>query len=240
MFGIPAATPYDLRFRLLGIPVRVHPLFWLISGIMGWYADDLRMTLVWMVAVFISIMVHEFGHGLTNVAFGQRPFIILYGMGGLCAAEGRQKGWQRFLVVLAGPLAGFALFLLTLVLTLFVLRNQDMSPLASRFVSDMLMINLFWSILNLLPILPLDGGQLTGIVLSGVNRHNGMRYTHVISLLVSGLVAVWFFSRSGGLAVNGILFALLALYNFQALQALHQKASYGSAYDDSEADWWKR
>ena len=35
MLGMPEPTAYDLRFRLLGIPVRVHPLFWIVMAVMG-------------------------------------------------------------------------------------------------------------------------------------------------------------------------------------------------------------
>ena len=39
-----AETPYDLRFRLLGIPVRVHPLFWLVMAVLGWQDRNLPMV----------------------------------------------------------------------------------------------------------------------------------------------------------------------------------------------------
>ena len=36
-----AETPYDLRFRFLGVPVRIHPIFWLVSVVMGWQDRNL-------------------------------------------------------------------------------------------------------------------------------------------------------------------------------------------------------
>jgi stage IV sporulation protein FB len=241
MLGIPAITPYDLRFRLLGIPVRVHPLFWIITAILGWRPSEPKMTLIWMLVVFISIIIHEFGHGLTAMAFGFRPFIVLYGMGGLCASEGRRTQLQQFLIVLAGPLASIMLFLIALVITLILnTRDAAVGPIGRELLQDFLIINLFWTIVNLLPILPLDGGQLAAVVLTVFSRRNGTRWAHVVSLVTAGLVAMGFFWFGGPMAVNGFLFAFFALYNFQVLHALHQQAKYGGTFDESEADWWKR
>ncbi len=52
-----AETPYDLRFRLLGIPVRIHPIFWLVSIVLGWRDHNLPMVALWVACVFVSILV---------------------------------------------------------------------------------------------------------------------------------------------------------------------------------------
>jgi membrane-associated protease RseP (regulator of RpoE activity) len=111
-------TPYDLRFRFLGVPVRIHPIFWLISAALGWHDHDIPLTLLWVVCVLVSILVHEFGHALANKAFHSRPWIVLWGLGGLCYSDGeRQTPMQRLAVILAGPGAGFVLGGLVLVAT---------------------------------------------------------------------------------------------------------------------------
>lgn len=66
MFGVPE-TPYDLRFQLLGMPVRVHPLFWLVAAMLGWRNENIPLVLIWVGCVFVSILVHEYGHGLVVV-----------------------------------------------------------------------------------------------------------------------------------------------------------------------------
>ena len=48
-----AETPYDLRFRLLGIPVRIHPMFWLVSAVLGWQDHDLA-AVFWVACIFVS------------------------------------------------------------------------------------------------------------------------------------------------------------------------------------------
>src|SRR5450755_1945523 len=106
MLGV-SETPYDLRFRFLEIPVRVQPIFWVTSTFLGWQDYNLPMVAVWVACVFVSILVHEYGHGLMSKAFHDSPSIILWGMGGLCYTESdRQSPAQRLAVVLCGPGAG--------------------------------------------------------------------------------------------------------------------------------------
>ena len=72
--------------------------------------------LLWVACVFVSILVHEYGHGLMAKAFHASPSIILWGMGGLCETQSnRQTPSQRLAVVLSGPGAGFVLCLLVMV-----------------------------------------------------------------------------------------------------------------------------
>jgi stage IV sporulation protein FB len=198
-----AETPYDLRFRLLGIPVRVHPLFWVVMAVLGWQDRRLELVALWVVCGLISILVHEFGHGLMSKVFGSSPSIVLWAMGGLCYSQAeRQTLGQRLAVVLAGPAAGLGLYLIVMVassalfgltaaehlsMTELLLNIQphfeDVHSAQQRFPNDvcfeaywfMIQINLFWSLFNLLPIWPLDGGQATQILLSrdrqSLSRH---------------------------------------------------------------------
>jgi stage IV sporulation protein FB len=114
MFGA-SETPYDLRFQLLGIPVRVHPFFWVVMAMLGWQPENMPVVLIFIGCAFLSILVHEYGHGLTARAFGSPASIVLWGMGGLCYNNAdRQTPAQRLTVLLCGPGAGFALCLVTM------------------------------------------------------------------------------------------------------------------------------
>jgi len=255
-------TPYDLRFRFLDIPVRIHPIFWVISALLGWRGHDLPMVVMWVGCVFVSILVHEYGHGLTAKAFGGTPSIVLWGMGGLCYTQSdRQTPVQRLAVVLMGPGAGFILCALAMIGTSLIfgvtprehletaaallwigpgsdtIRDKFPSGLALQIYGNLVWINLWWGLVNLLPIWPLDGGRVSEILLSWYDRSRGVRWCHVLSLLVAGILAVvaaitltdeWFFM---------IFFGYFALINFQVLQTLHQAQSMGLYHDD---EWWRR
>ncbi len=272
MFGMPSATPYDLNFRLLGIPVRVHPLFWLIAFLLSPDKEP-RDAILWIGCVFLSILVHEYGHGLMAKGFGYRPMIALYGMGGLCASESeRQTPGQRLAVLFAGPgsqlvLLGLLMLLGNLLLGISWQGNitiagnllgigeggrvlmsprVDLGPSLDLFRSlyiDLFYINLVWPLLNLLPIWPLDGGQITTVLLSRYNRRHGARWSHIVSMATAGLLAFYVLGRLGrSMNGDGLLLALFfggfALVNYQMLQAYHYRYQE-HGYDD-EADWWKR
>ena len=229
MFGMPENSSFDLRFQLLGIPVRVTPWFWIFAVLLhGGNVEPISDLLIWVICVFLSIMIHELGHGLMARAFGCWPTIALHGGFGACYTQPeRQSFWQRLAVILAGPGAGFLTF--GLILGADASLTTDLSPLGERFLSYMTTINLVWSVFNLFPIIPLDGGQFMGTVLGRLAPRNGMRWSHVVSLVLAGLMACYMFSR-GNLWMT-FLFGLFAFMNYQALQALYQYARSGDDPD---------
>jgi stage IV sporulation protein FB len=263
-------TPYDVRFRFLGIPVRIHPLFWLVTVAMGWQDHDVPSVAIWVACVFVSILVHEYGHGLVAKAFDASPSIVLWGLGGLCYSQGdRQSKGQRLAVILSGPGAGFlflafvvfATFLYTgvnpldqtrLVASYFGLTERpheivfrlqsgfhlQSTTLAYRAYFYLVEINLLWGLVNLLPMWPLDGGQATQILLLQLDRSRGQRWTHIVSLLVAGILAVMAWSLTSPPDVyRTIFFGSFALINFQVLQTIHQAHTMGLYQED---EWWRR
>ena len=76
-------TAWDLRLNLLGTPIRVHPMFWIVTAILGWpyytMTNDFTVLLTWIMAVFFSILVHELGHVFMGKYFGTQGYIILHG-----------------------------------------------------------------------------------------------------------------------------------------------------------------
>jgi stage IV sporulation protein FB len=112
LLGEPPPTQADLHFRVFGIPVRVHPMFWLVSLLMGMGGDeaDPLPTLIWVGVVFVSILVHELGHAVLQRSYGGRPWITLYSFGGLASCDDCDRSPRaQILISLAGPVAGFLL-----------------------------------------------------------------------------------------------------------------------------------
>src|SRR5271155_1717567 len=93
------------------IPIRIHPIFWLMGLLLGWLiSQSLIGMFIWLGIIFISVLVHEFGHALAALAFGQSSHIDLIAFGGLTTRQGgKLKLWQEFVVVASGPLAGLCL-----------------------------------------------------------------------------------------------------------------------------------
>ena len=197
MLAEPDRTAYDLNFRLLGFPVRVHPLFWLVSVIFGANALEAfgaPYLFIWVAVVFVSILVHELGHALVFRACGVGASVVLYSFGGLAVPWGHVAGrWRRVGVSLAGPAAGF-------VLAALVWASNYWGRWAGNLLEDgptpgwffyrsMMFVNVAWGAVNLLPVLPLDGGRVSEEVCEAASRRNGRRLALQISIVVALLVA---------------------------------------------------
>jgi Zn-dependent protease len=259
MFGAVSETPYDLRFRLLGIPVRVHPLFWLAGVLLAGNVRDLGIILLWVGCVFISILVHEYGHGLMAMRFHASPHIVLWMGGGLCYNQAeRQTPPQRLAVVLSGPGAGFlfcgvvmlaatAIFGVTPRENLAVLLRCLGLPYSDEgywmagikmkggypFLAFKMLvqINALWGLINLLPVFPLDGGRVSEILLSYVNPYQGKRWGHTVSFVTSGLLAVVSYLQLHSVFL-AVFFGYFAFLNYQILQSIHQAQLMGLYEDD--------
>ncbi len=237
-------TRYDLRFSVAGIPVSVHPSFWLIAVLFG-ASGSLLLLPIWVVVVFVSILVHELGHALAFRLHSQRSRILLYFAGGLTIPEPVYWGSgtanvgltanQQIFISLAGPGAGFlfaALVLGIVALTggsIFPTRLLGFIPLpldatvpfggivVAALISMLLWVNIFWGVINLMPVYPLDGGSVARTIFVHTNPIDGIRRSLWLSVIVGALVALagFFLFRSVFIA---LLFALLAFQSYQALQ----------------------
>jgi len=240
----PPPTRYDLRFTIAGIPVRVHPLFWLLTLLLG-ATGDLISLLIWVLVVFVSILVHELGHAFTMRYFGQSSHIVLHFAGGLAIPDSVQWGsrWanvalgpnQYILISLAGPFAGFLLAGLTILgvlisggsvgttwlFGLIPLPLTAILPFGGRvlgvLVTILLWVNIFWGLINLLPVFPLDGGNVARNILIQYDPLNGVRKSLWVSVITGGLIALaaLVFLQSIYMA---LLFGLLAFQSYQSLQ----------------------
>ncbi|MCA9111031.1 MAG: hypothetical protein KDA52_13855 [Planctomycetaceae bacterium] len=222
MFGPVQPTPYDLTFSLFGIPVRVIAWFWLTAVILGFSSVHIgpEYLLAWVAIVFVSILVHELGHALVAAAFGYPPRILLYHFGGLALfTPGYNYSQLRsILISLAGPGAGFVFAgVIFLLLQARVIGPfpQGMS-LPYFAVRQLLYVNIWWGLLNLLPVLPLDGGNICRDVCTSINARQGERWATIIALMVAVGVAAYAFQL--GEQYIAILFGFMAYQNYEMLQ----------------------
>ena len=245
LFQEPRNTPYDLCFSVAGIPVRVHPLFWVVGIIMGASAGSVTGIALWTGAIFVSILIHELGHAVVMRWYGEVPRISLYFGGGLAISGGDKVSWgnkgkferttsEQIIISFAGPAAGFILAGLIIGLVylnggkLIIPEGRYLPQPAFPFNIDeklwylifyLLLINTFWGLVNLVPVYPLDGGQISRAVFTHVNPSDGIRQSLWVSVFAGALVAfagVVLFRQP----FITILFALLAFSSFQSLQMI--------------------
>ena len=225
MFGQIAPTEFDLRFSIFGIPVRVHPFFWLVAALMGSSTlSDPRLgppyLFVWIACLFFSILIHELGHALTAKSFGWPPEIMLYFMGGVAMFRPGVgfTASRSILISFAGPCAGFMLFGVVIA-AWFGLESGgvELHPLVKDAFWNLSYINVIWGLVNLLPVLPLDGGRICESVCTSLRPRDGELWALRIGMVFSGGVGLLFLSLK--MMFAGILFGYLCFTNFQMYQA---------------------
>lgn len=210
-----------VRFTLFGIPVEIQPWFWITLAILGAPGsgggatqEGILIMFLFVLAGFISILVHELGHALTGRKFGAQTAITLHAFGGYAIfPSARFTRWQDFLVTAAGPAVQFILGVI--IFFIYAKVEGTVSPFAGHFLKALTAISIVWAVLNLIPVLPLDGGRLLASVL-GPSR---IELTLKISMVVAIAGAVGMFALG-----KSILFPLfLGMFAFQNWQELNHR-----------------
>jgi len=228
MFSNQPGGPGELGFRLGAIPIRIQPLFWLTTFVLAgpYFNLDPRPwpVVLFVIACLISIVWHELGHAWAMRWFGARYVeIVLTGFGGYASTQARaSRSWQRILIALAGPgnqlvAWGVLLTLINIDALNFALESSE---LANLFVSQLLMINLVWPLLNLMPIFPLDGGRVAREVGTTLLGSKGLKISLYLSITICSTLIMWIF-WAGGSMFNALLFGMLLAQNIQELQSLN-------------------
>lgn len=214
----------DMQFSVGSIPVRVQPLFLVLIFIIAWLStQSLPLMLIWAFVIFISVLIHELGHAITAKKYGQQVLIELFGMGGLTYRHGPQlKKWQDFIIVFNGPLAGFCLASFAY---LFVKGFGAAIPNLLAYVFVVVFnVNVFWTIINLLPVYPLDGGHLLRIFFEGIMGFRGTQLAFLLSSICGLGLSFLFFMRNFWIA--GALFFMFTFESFRQFQRVWQMSGH--------------
>jgi stage IV sporulation protein FB len=203
---------------VLGFPLRVRATFFVIAAVVAATAwpSPLRMLLR-AVILFLSILIHELGHALlASRAGGVVSLITLHALGG----ETRwlplwRPDWRKTLLVgLGGPFASLTAATAGIV----ALRLPWRTVVWSDFWTELFWVNAVLALVNLLPILPLDGGQVARLLLVRLFPTRGELYCAFLGVLVG--VGAFLVAVGQGLAWGALIFAWMALRNFDAARQL--------------------
>ncbi len=232
---------------MFGIPVRILPWFWLTTAILSGTQDS-GAVVVWVAVCFVSILAHELGHVVAFRSYGTPAEVILYNFGGLAVPRSRHRGGTlgEIVIAVAGPVAGFCLAALTVAGAIYaggritaglsynviptvsaLILPTDLNPsnytqyaYLNRVVDDLLYVNIYWGLVNLLPIYPLDGGRVSRALFAHRDPRGGNRHALYLSVAFAGAVAA--FALTTGDYFLVLLFGLLAFSNVQSLRAMPQ------------------
>lgn len=228
--------------KLAGINVRVHMLYLVWMGFQLINAGhDFKSELAFLALLFVIILCHEFGHCFgARAVGGYAENILMWPLGGLAYAHAPMRAWPQFVTVACGPLVNVVFCVLSAVAlflgapAVFLHKMYGFIPILIP-VSDVTWlhhvalfyrINLFLFIFNMLPVFPLDGGQLFRAILwpfVGLQRASVVAATVGLvgcgGLMLLGIQSM----RDGGGGMMQIMIALFAgMVCWQHLQAARQ------------------
>jgi stage IV sporulation protein FB len=207
---------------------------------------------IWILGVFLSILVHELGHAFAFRYFGVDADVVLYHFGGLAIPRsslgfGRQmqlSSKEHIVVSAAGPAAQIALAIavgavfwaggfLVINPVPFIGRPlliEGNLPAVALIILQLALVysSIWWALINLLPVYPLDGGQIARDILLLVNYQTGIRQSLILSMITGGAVALW--ALSAQQTMLGMMFAMLAFSSYQTLQYYSGRGGFGGGW----------
>src|SRR4051812_38806267 len=152
------------------------------------------------------------GHAVALRIFKKKPWIVIHGFGGLTYGTGAYRSkTQSIIVSSAGPLTAMLLLGVPAYLYLqsFTALDQFFDYDKYVIVHDIAYVNIAWSLVNLLPILPLDGGNIAQTLA-------GRKNARIVSMVTAVAAATYFFQQQNQFA--GMFLMLFGVMNFASYQ----------------------
>jgi Zn-dependent protease len=202
----PSPTGSFRLFRAAGIDVYLHWSWFIVAWLQismdrPGYGDAYTWKVGEYVTLFGIVGLHEFGHALAcRQVGGQAERIVLWPLGGIAYVSPPARPGAVLWSIIAGPLVNFVLLAPTGALCLWA-WSSGWAVEPATFVQTIALMNAGLLVLNLLPIYPLDGGQVLHALLWYVVGR--WRSLLAVSIVGGGLGVLFF--------VGSILFALVAL-----------------------------
>lgn len=200
-------------FNFVGAPVNLNLWFLLLF---------LWLPVNFVIAIFISVLIHEMAHAWVANKKGWRVSGINIDLfSGSAAIDPNIHERDAIPVVAAGPLSNLSLMILTFVGSVIAVSLTTLNPVIYKFLLDFITVNLFLFIFNILPIFPLDGGRLVKdfLTLKMKSRLRAKKIAGWISLVTSFLVLIYSISTMNLiLGVFSLLFIYMALREIEIIK----------------------
>lgn len=249
----------ELSFKVVtiaGIPIRLHFLFvillllWILPGTCNGTARATEESILLLVAMFGSVLLHELGHAFAARQFGAQVLdIMLWPLGGFTRMGNMpERPLPDFVVAIAGPAVNFALLFIAFAFGAYIhipgmgffpydpAADGEAHRSAAGIVDRFAWINAILGASNLLPVFPMDGGRALRAALSaklGLLRSTEVTVRLSRWLIVAVAIASIYFSFiTGPIILIGVflwfggtqeLAAVRARYGISPLHVLLQK-----------------
>jgi Zn-dependent protease len=159
-------------------------------------SKGIEYALIWIPILFLSVLIHEFAHAAAIALFGfGASHIVLGGMGGHTANENMRNArpWQDVVISIAGPVSNFLLAMVCSYLYMNT-RIGGTDKMLIVLLPTMRAASIWWGLLNLIPVPPLDGGHATrSFFRMFLTDRTSFVISTWIALIVGGAIALWGF-----------------------------------------------
>jgi len=187
-------------FRLFGVDVFLH-WWWFLVAIYEIQSRSGRYSsITWNVleylALFLIVLMHEFGHALAcRQVGGKADRIVLWPLGGVAYVDPPQRPGATLWSIAAGPLVNVAL--MPVLSILFFQAARAGSRDLAQLLYMVRWINLWLLIFNILPVYPLDGGQiLRSLLWFALGRARSLMVATIFGLFgVAGFIGLAIYKR---------------------------------------------
>jgi Zn-dependent protease len=230
---MPSARQGSIHlFRFAGVDLFLHWSWFLVAVYEIQSRPGRYSSITWSVleylALFFIVMLHEFGHALAcRQVGGTADQIVLWPLGGVAYVNPPPRPGATLWSIAAGPLVNVALLPVLFALTTLGRSAgwADSAPDVYALLRAVLFINAGLLIFNMLPIYPLDGGQILRALLWFVlGRGRSLMVATILGLVgVVGFIGLALWMRSiwyGALAVFMLMNCWSGLRQAQALLSL--------------------
>jgi Zn-dependent protease len=220
-------------FRLAGIQVYLHWSWFLVAfyeikmrrssyGSYHWNALE-------YICLFLIVLMHEFGHSLAcRQVGGKADQIVLWPLGGVAYVAPPQRPGATLWSIAAGPLVNVALTPIFAALYFFAAKQgwEDAFPNLFQLISTLWIINTVLLVFNLLPVYPLDGGQiLRSLLWFVIGRARSLMVASIIGFAgVAGLLGVALYTQSPWMGILAVFAGINCWRGFQQARILARVA----------------
>ena len=228
--------------RLFGIDIRIHILFvfFIVWRLVGAGGNALAAAL-FLGVLFGIVLLHEFGHCFGARSVGGSAYnILMWPLGGLAYASAPMRPWPQFVTVACGPLVNLVFCVVSGTIVFALTHNPEyifLNPFDGIILPRTLdwlactwvfyQVNLLLLAFNLLPIYPLDGGQLfQAIIWPYVGLQRATQIACYVGITGCILLGIW--GMQGG---GSMLFFIAIFGGFTCYQRL-KMAQYGMIIED--------
>jgi Zn-dependent protease len=235
--------------RFLGIDLHIHWSFWLLIFFAILSSNGYRQGLasvLMVMSVFLCVVLHEYGHALAARRYGIRTRdITLMPIGGVARLERMpEEPKQEFVVAIAGPLVNLVIAGLLFILLRLDLAFGETTPMlqsGSNFLDQLMQINIFLVVFNMLPAFPMDGGRILRSLLA-------IKFSYLRATEIAARVGRWMallFAIYAVVSWNPLLLILAGfvfltgmteLFQVRMREALRRNAGPTAGWNDDDQD----